>query len=340
MIKIVGLCNDNMKAAERMYAASYPDRRHPTRMTIKALLRRAQQGHLKRNRNKTGPPENKILVTLAAVERNPHISTRMIQNEHGIPQRTVSRILRLEKFHPYHITLTQKLQAGDFHRRLQFCNWARNKYRTDPSFFMHVLFTDEATFNNRGELNRHNCHYWSNNNPQWQRSVEHQHQWSINVWGGIIGTHVIGPHYFEGHLNREIYLQFLQNELPNLLEDVNLHIRRRMWWQQDGAPAHRSRLTVTYLNEKFHRRWIGIGSQTQEWPPRSPDLTPLDFFLWGYVKDKVCATQPTTIADMKLRIERAFRDITDGTLQRVENNFRLRVTQCIDQNGGVFEHLR
>ncbi|KMQ84515.1 hypothetical protein RF55_17618 [Lasius niger] len=142
MIKIVGLCNDNMKAAERMYAGRYPDRRHPTRRTMKALLRRAQQGHLKRNKKKTGHPDNKILVTLAAVEQNPHISTRMIQNEHGITQSTVSRILRLEKFHPYHITLTQQLQAGDYNRRLQFCNWARNQYRTNQSFFTHVLFTD------------------------------------------------------------------------------------------------------------------------------------------------------------------------------------------------------
>ncbi|XP_026827071.1 uncharacterized protein LOC113562299 [Ooceraea biroi] len=262
---------------------------------MKLLLRRAQQGHLKRTRRKTGPKENNILVTLAVVELNPNISTRNIENEHGIPQKTVSRVLRFVKFHPYHIVLTQQLQAGDFNRRLQFCNWARNQYRRDPYFFMHVLFTDEATFTNRGGLNRHNCHYWSNNNPQWQRSVEYQHQWSINVWGGIIGTHVIGPHFFEGHLNRETYLRFMQSELPNLLEDVDLCTRRRMWWQQDGAPAHRSRLITIYLNEKFHRKWIGMGSRTHEWPARSPDLTPMDFFLWGYIKEKVFAIQPTTM---------------------------------------------
>ncbi|EZA50283.1 hypothetical protein X777_11294 [Ooceraea biroi] len=132
----------------RTYAARFLDRRHSTRKTMKLLLRRAQQGHLKRNRRKTGPKENNILVTLAAVELNPNISTRNIENEHGIPQKT--------------------------------------------------------------------------------RSVEYQHQWSINVWGGIIGTHVIGPHFFEGHLNRETYLRFMQNELPNLLEDVDLCTRRKI----------------------------------------------------------------------------------------------------------------
>ncbi|EFN86527.1 hypothetical protein EAI_08544, partial [Harpegnathos saltator] len=78
---------------------------------------------------------------------------------YGIPQSTIRRILRFEKFHPYHITLTQQLQAEDFNRRLQFCNWARNQYRTDSSFFTHVLFTDKATFNNRRGLKRH-CYYY------------------------------------------------------------------------------------------------------------------------------------------------------------------------------------
>lgn len=166
MIKIIGLCNDNLRAAEEMYAARFPDRRHLTRRIMTLLLHRAQQDHLKRNRKKTDPKKYNILVTLAAVEQNPYISTRIIQDEHSIPRSTVSRALRYEKFHPYHIALTQQLEARNFNLRLQFYNWARNQYRRDLYFFMHVLFTDEVTINNRGELNRHNCHYWSNHNPQ------------------------------------------------------------------------------------------------------------------------------------------------------------------------------
>lgn len=64
-----------------------------------------------------------------------------------------------------------------------------------------------------------------------------------------------------------------------------------------------------------------MSSRTQEWPIRSPVLS-MDFFLWDYVKEKVFAISIT--ADMKLRIEHAFQNITDNTLQKVEN-FRLRV---------------
>ncbi|EZA59728.1 hypothetical protein X777_16377, partial [Ooceraea biroi] len=147
MIKIVGLCNDNLKAAQRVYAARFPDRQHPTRKTMKLLLRRAQEGR------KTGPKENNILVTLAAVELNPNISTRNIENEHGIPQKTVDSS-KLE-------TLTVGF------------NFATGLINIGETIFLHA---HETTFTNRGGLNRHNCHYWSNNNLQWQQRVEYQHQ--------------------------------------------------------------------------------------------------------------------------------------------------------------------
>ncbi|KAL6265937.1 hypothetical protein P5V15_002784 [Pogonomyrmex californicus] len=72
-----------------------------------------------------------------------------------------------------------------------------------------------------------------------------------------------------------------------------------MRFQQDDTPPHKNSL-ITYFNEKFYTR-IGTSSQTKEQLARSLDLTPIDFFLWGYVKEKVFA-QPTTIADIKLRI--------------------------------------
>ncbi|EFN65845.1 hypothetical protein EAG_02386, partial [Camponotus floridanus] len=85
----------------------------------------------------------------------------------------------------------------------------------------------------------------------------------------------------------ESYCDLLQNHLPALLEDVPLHIRKEMWFQQDGAPPHFAIITIAiirqFLNEKFGNKWIGRKGPRQ-CPPQSPDLTPLDFFLWGYVK--------------------------------------------------------
>ncbi|KYQ51879.1 hypothetical protein ALC60_09012, partial [Trachymyrmex zeteki] len=84
----------------------------------------------------------------------------------------------------------------------------------------------------------------------------------------ILGNNIIGPYFFEQHLNAENYLTFLQNDLPNLLRHINNDLLNRMWFQQDGAPAHRSRNVTNFLNNRFRNRWIGMGSRTHEWPPR------------------------------------------------------------------------
>jgi len=79
------------------------------------------------------------------------------------------------------------------------------------------------------------------------------------------------------------YLNFLLNELPNLLEQVPLSVRKEMWLQQDGAPPHNSNVVKNFLKSQFPEKWIGTNGPIS-WPPRSPDLTPLDFFCGGFLK--------------------------------------------------------
>lgn len=339
MIKIVGECHDNYRAAERLYAERYPNARHPDRKAIKRLLTRAEQGSMVRKRRKTGTREHIALGVRAIIDENPHSSTRDIQRMHGVPKSTVGRFLKTSKFHPYHVRLTQTLEDRDYVRRLNFCRWANNQIRRDPFFFDRVLFSDEAKFDNMGGVNLHNAHYYAEQNPHWQRDHRTQRRWSINVWAAIIGDHVVGPIFYNQNLNGQLYLDILQNQLPPLLEDMPLILRRDMWFHQDGAPAHRVRLVKNFLNNRYRNRWIGIGSPVSEWPPRSPDLTPIDFFLWGVIKGKVFEQAPTTMENMRERIVDAFQSISVETLRNVQVSFRRRVQMCIRENGHLFEHL-
>jgi len=84
---------------------------------------------------------------------------------------------------------------------------------------------------------------------------------------------------------------------------------------------------------------IGISSEIHEFSPRSSDLTLLDFFLWGYVKDIVYAEEPMTREDMKNRIREMCRSITPVVLRNIRRAFRRRLERCIQQNGRAFEHL-
>ena len=191
---------------------------------------------------------------------------------------SVSRVLSNHIYHPYKIQRHQELLETDFNRRVQFCMWVLDKVAEDDNFFDRVLFSDECTFHNNGSFNRHNFHYYSDSNPYQIRTINNQHRWSVNVWGGIMGSYVIGPYFFEENLNVTTFTDFLANEFPILLENIPLELRRTMWLQMDGAPPHFDRRVRQFLNDNFHNRWIGRGGPI-EWPPRSPDLTAPDISM-------------------------------------------------------------
>ena len=71
---------------------------------------------------------------------------------------------------------------------------------------------------------------------------------------------------------------------------------------------------IWFLDAAFPNRWIGRDGPTP-WPPQSPDITPLDFFLWGYVKDKVFLTPVPDITNLKARITDAFATIIEDMLE-------------------------
>ena len=76
------------------------------------------------------------------------------------------------------------------------------------------------------------------------------------------------------------------------------------------------------------------------WPPRSPDATPCDFFLWGYVKDQVYVPLlPASIPELKVRIRTATETITADMLQTVWNELDCRVDVCRITKGAHIEHL-
>ena len=59
---------------------------------------------------------------------------------------------------------------------------------------------------------------------------------------------------------------------------VQIH-ENDIYFQQDGAPPHYASEVREWLDNRFDCRWLGHRGPV-EYPARSPDLTPLDFFLW------------------------------------------------------------
>lgn len=209
----------------------------------------------------------------------------------------------------------------------------------DRRFSERILFTDECLFTNKGVFNRNNMRSWDPQNRHWIREVAGRRGWSTMVWGGIVGDRIVGPTFFHGPINGDVYLNFLINTLPQLLGDIPLNVINEMWWMQDGAPAHRTNAVVNHLNEVFPQRWIGLRGDVF-WPPYSPDLTVLDFFLWGYVKKFVYDDHtPQNVEGCENLIRQAFASVTVEMLRRARRNFEMRVHLCVEVMGGRFENI-
>jgi len=71
-----------------------------------------------------------------------------------------------------------------------------------------------------------------------------------------------------------------------------------MWFQQDGATSYIANATMKLLNKLFLYQVISKNGDVS-YPPRLPDLTAVDFFLWGYLKSRVYANQPQTLQQLK-----------------------------------------
>ena len=110
-----------------------------------------------------------------------------------------------------------------------------------------------------------------------------------------------------------------------------------LWFQQDGAPAHTSRMAMGWLNLRLQNQLISNKCEFS-WPARSPDLSPLDFYLWSYVKGIVFRSNPLNVADLKAKVRESIRAIPADSLKRVIENFKHRLSLRISASGGHFEN--
>ncbi|GFX03970.1 hypothetical protein TNCV_4678741 [Trichonephila clavipes] len=88
--------------------------------------------------------------------------------------------------------------------------------------------------------------------------------------------------------------------------------------------SHTARATIDLLKDTFGDRLISRFGPVN-WPPRSCDLTPLDYFLWGYVKSLVYADKPQTLDHLEDNIRRVIADIRPQMLEKVIENWTSRL---------------
>lgn len=340
MIKLFFRNNDSARVTADLFNERHPGNNVSAAYVVQLVAKFDATGSVGNKKRVYERDEAREVAVLGHVAMDPTLSTRKLSDVSGVSRTTIMRILKQHKFHPFKIRLVQELNEDDFDRRLQFCEVVSEMINDNQNYMFDICFSDECSFYLNGIVNRHNCRYWSDENPRLFREVHTQHPQKLNVWAGIYGNHIIGPFFIPGNLTGQIYLDLLENAIYPALVQVleNEEDHQTIIFQQDGAPPHFVQPVRQFLDENFPDAWIGRRGHI-EWPPRSPDLAPLDFFLWGHLKSKIYATQPESLDDLRNRIINECRQITPQMLNNVRERFQQNLFYCMEVNGAHFQHL-
>ncbi|GFW20230.1 retrovirus-related Pol polyprotein from transposon 297 [Trichonephila clavipes] len=177
-----------------------------------------------------------------------------------------------------------------------------------------------------GYVNKQNCRIWSEANPQVYVETP-LHPEKLTVWCALWAGGIIGPYLFkndEGHnvtVNGDRYRAMITNFF---IPELNNHDVQELWFQQDGTTCHTARATIDLFKDTFGDRLISRFGPVN-WPPRSCNLTPLDYFLWGCVKSLVYADKPQTLDHLEDDIRRVIADIRPQMLEKVIENWTSRL---------------
>lgn len=316
----------------------FPNAAVPSRQAMYELAKKFHETGTVHDVKKSGRPlsacsidnQENVRVFYGA---HPATSKRRASIELNLSRRSLSRIMKDLKLRMWRPRLLHSLNEDDFDRRTQFAEWYLAATQNDATVIDRIIWTDEATFHLHGAVNRHNCVYYSVDNPHLIDDSKKVQSQGVCVWGGILSTFLIGPYLFDDTVNGQNYLNMLVNfVMPRIDPDAN------NIWMQDGAPPHFSREVRNFLDETF-QTWIGRRG-TIDWPPRSPDMTPCDFALWGILKERVYRRRPQTMANLRDYIIQEFNDLNadKNLLSDICHTVTKRCDLCIQENGRHFEN--
>ena len=224
--------------------------------------------------------------------------------------------------------------------RLQFCYQFVGILTENPDLLNKLLMSNEAHFHLHGTVNKQNFQYWSAENPHelHQRST---YDPKVTTWCGVWSRGVIGPYFFKDEDGKAITVTLQHyTEMINEFLSPNLPPNNgTLCFQQDGATAHTAVINIAALRRFFFPQRVISRFGEVPGPPRSPDLTAPDFFLWGCLKSKVYSNRPADLHTLKENIREEIAKHSEEILQAVKCSFLTRVHLYTEEGGGYLNDI-
>ena len=164
------------------------------------------------------------------------------------------------------------------------------------------------------------------------------HPQKFCVWVGFNASFILEPYFFDQTVNSRNYHEMLQNHVR-----PELGRRRRIRstiFMQDGSPAHYATEVRWYLEATFGAESVISRGCQRNWPSRSPDLTPVDYWLRGTLKARIFHYErPRSLDQLRSRIQEECSRITTEELRNAIASFPRRVNLMLQAGGGHFEDV-
>jgi transposase len=258
-------------------------------------------------------------------------STRKMALKLNTSQQSVRRMLKRGGYQAWKDQKRQLLTEDTKKKRLDRCG--NLLYRFLLGLHRYILFTDEKYFVIEQAHNHQNDRRWTRRPPSKatravMRAVKPK---GVMVWLGVMfGDRTRLIFVPKGvKVNGEVYVEMLERDVLPWIEERADEIP--FVFQQDGAPAHKKRTTQEWMQERFDI------IAKDEWPPSSPDLSPLDYSIWSILEREVCAIPHKSVESLISALQRAADNLDQEIINRAIDDFPRRLQACIDAKGGYFE---
>ena len=260
------------------------------------------------------------------IEEDPFITNEQLGLCTDLPTSTVHLGLKVLEMKKYHAVKVHKLKKSEMEARVSFCN---SFLRWNEQYQLRVWWSDESPFRIDELIKHHQTTYYAVENEH--RKVEKiKKEKMVNVWAAIRGDGKVIFKILEGRQTAVKYSQRLLNVYDEMDQETS-------FFMQDGASVHTGKHAVDWLNEYWGNRWIGLKSKRLTWPPKSHDLTPMDFSFWNYVKHRVAQHQPESRQELIDSTTAVMNDIPSKVIINMCTAVKERCRRCIMKQGGRFE---
>ncbi len=268
--------------------------------------------------------------------RNPQQSIRKMAPKVHTSLSTLQRVVKEDLgLKPYKKRKVQGLTQQQRVKRHQRAKMLLKRFANQE--IDQIVYSDEKLFSVEERVNRQNVRIYAvsfEDIPEHMRTVQRfQNEDKTMVWAGCSKKGKL-PLVFVDPGTKVNATYYKSHILVNVVKPQcqQMYTNGKWCFQQDSAPAHKAKICQNWCRQN-----LPDFISTEEWPPSSPDLNPLDYSIWGILEARVNSTRHTSLESLKAKLQREWDALSIDTVRIAIDSWPKRLRAVVNARGGRFE---